>query len=152
MSAAAVTPDFFQALDVEGVEAAQVALHRVLLHLLTQRRQLLLRQLPRPLVLDGLAIRKDAWADLEQLMDRGCPGHIVWCMLQHAASMNNDAYRVRQDGLGRGRANAEDVLEGELNALLVGDVHSRHTRCLYPERAALTHHLRRKIGDRYAMR
>jgi hypothetical protein len=51
---AAVALDLLEALDVERVEAAQVALNRVLLHLVAQARQLLLAQLARPLVLDAL--------------------------------------------------------------------------------------------------
>ena len=51
---AAVALDLFQALDVEGVEPPQVSLNGVLLHLITQPRQLILRQLPRPLVLNSL--------------------------------------------------------------------------------------------------
>ena len=54
VAAAAVAAGFFQALDVEVCEPPQVSLYRVLLQLVTQRRQLLLRQVPRPLVLDVL--------------------------------------------------------------------------------------------------
>ena len=42
-------------------------------------------------------------------------------------------YRVGQDGLGRGVADAIYVLQRELDALLVGNVHTRHTRCLDSE-------------------
>jgi hypothetical protein len=52
MAPATVAPNLLEALDVQGGEAAQVALHAVLLHLVTQLRELLLRQVPRPLVLD----------------------------------------------------------------------------------------------------
>ena len=54
VSLAAVALDLFQALDVEGVEPPQVSLNGVLLNLITQPRQLILRQLPRPLVLNPL--------------------------------------------------------------------------------------------------
>ena len=39
---AAVALDLFQALDVEGIESPQVSLNGVLLHLITQPRQLIL--------------------------------------------------------------------------------------------------------------
>jgi len=51
---AAVALDVLEALHVERVEAAQVALDGVLLHLVAQARQLLLRQLVRALVRDAL--------------------------------------------------------------------------------------------------
>ena len=51
---AAVALDLFQALDVEGIESPEVSLDGVFLHLVTQLRQLILRQLPRPLVLNAL--------------------------------------------------------------------------------------------------
>ena len=53
---AAVALDLFQALDVEGVEPPEVTLDGVLLHLVTQLRQLILRQLPCPLVLNSLRV------------------------------------------------------------------------------------------------
>ena len=88
MPATAVAPDLFQAVDVERVEAAEVALGGVLLDLVTQRRELGLGQVARALVVD---------------------------------------VRVGEDGLGGGRADAEDVLQGGLDALGVGDLYPGHT-------------------------
>ena len=48
VAAAAVAANLFQPLDVERVEAAEVALHGVLVHLLTQLGQLLLAQVLGP--------------------------------------------------------------------------------------------------------
>lgn len=61
VAAPAVAANLFQALDVEGVEAAQVALHRVVVHLLAQLGQLVLGQ-----VLGGGGER---W---------GCEGGVRW--------------------------------------------------------------------------
>ena len=46
-------------------------------------------------------------------------------------------YCVCQNRLGCGWANAEDVLQRELDPLLVGDIHTSHTRSLYPQRRPL---------------
>lgn len=45
-------------------------------------------------------------------------------------------YSVPQDGLGSGLANAEDVLQRNLNPLAVGDLNVVHTQVLHPQRAA----------------
>ena len=88
MPAPAVAADLLEAVDVERVEAAQVALGRVLLDLVAQGRQLGLGQVARALVVD---------------------------------------VRVGEDGLGGGRADAEDVLQRGLAALGVGYIDSGDT-------------------------
>lgn len=54
VAATPVALDLLQALDVEGIESPEVPLNGVLLHLITQPRQLILCQLPGPLVLHPL--------------------------------------------------------------------------------------------------
>ncbi len=54
VAAAAVAADLLEALNVQRGEAAQVALHAVFLDFIAELRQLLLAQVPRPLVLDFL--------------------------------------------------------------------------------------------------
>lgn len=57
------------------------------------------------------------------------------------SSRGPNAHCVCKDGLGGGVAHAIDILERELNALLVGDVHSRDTSCLHAQRRPATHTL-----------
>ena len=83
MPAPTVATDLFQAVDIERVEAPEVALGGVFFDLVAQRGELGLGQVARALVVDA---------------------------------------RVCEDGLGRRRVDAEDVLQRGLDALRVGDL------------------------------
>ena len=76
-----------------------------------------------------LGARCDARCMLDSLAKVGCCSVSPW------------THCVCEDGLGCGVANAIDVLQRELDALLVGDVHSRDTGCLHAQRRPAAHAL-----------
>ena len=67
VAAAAVAANLFEALDVEGVEAAQVSLNSVVVHLLAQPRQLL----PKPLS-DAAFWQAARWRDYNATRPETC--------------------------------------------------------------------------------
>ena len=95
VAATPVALDLLQALDVEGVEPPEVPLNSVLLHLITQPCQLILCQLPGPLVLHPLygSVHLMGWLESAPLL---ALAYLCCPLRPHKLSQNCSA---RRDGV-----------------------------------------------------